>query len=100
MKLKAWHTLAAAAALLLVGCTATPFPKPTPTPDWTLERIKRDHMAEQLSVEADAIAGQITTGIQRNYYQRLVRWYVPVYMAKAAVRRGLQHQYSRCSVCC
>jgi len=65
--------------------TETPEPAITPTPDWTLERIKRDRLAEQLLVEADALAADARRVSGENRALDVVRHYVPVYLASACV---------------
>ena len=82
MKSRSWYALVVV-LLLTVGCGPASQAKLT-----TLQKLERDYMAEQLLLEADAIAGQITTGVQRDHYQRLVRLYVPVYMANACVEES------------
>lgn len=59
-----------------------------PTPDWTLERIKRDRLAENLLIEADALAIEIYPpgrGALGEFHQMRMRWNVPGYMATACV---------------
>ena len=52
-----------------------------------LQKLERDYIAEQLLVEADAIAREISkSGTRRDYYQEVVRLYVPVYMAEVCVK--------------
>lgn len=53
----------------------------------TLQKMERDYMAEQLLTEADAIAREISKGgTTRDYYQEIVRLYVPVYMADICIK--------------
>ena len=86
MTLKTRHTLAAVVLLLAVGCGAAAAPEARLT---TLHKMERDYLAEQLLVEADAIAREISpSGTTLDFYQQLVSSQVPVYMANVCVKGG------------
>jgi len=58
----------------------------TPTPDWILEKIKRDRLAEQLLIEAYVLAqAQKGGSIYRNTLAGVIESFVPIYMAIACV---------------
>lgn len=65
--------------------TVTPEPTITPTPDWALVKIQREQLAEQLIVEADAVATDARRLVGETRALDVVRHYVPVYLALACV---------------
>ena len=65
--------------------TAAPEPTIASTPDWTLERTKRDRLAEQLLIEADSLAADARRVMGENRNLEVVRHYVSVYLASTCV---------------
>ena len=78
-----------------ISATATPLPTPTgtpepataATPDWAMEKIQRDRLAEQLLIEADSVIADARRfeGAYRLALEASIRHYVPLYLSTTCV---------------
>lgn len=77
----------AATATSVPPPTANPEPAVAATPDWDLEKVQRDKLADQLLIEADSVAANAIRfeGRDSRDLGELVRQFVPLFMASACV---------------